>query len=139
MGRIKTLNLTPEQQTELEKGFRTGKTHAFRKRCQLVMLKEEGRSSLEVAAIVKMCEMSVNNWLARYALEGITGLATKAGRGRKAKLSAATDSEPIVAAVKANRQRLLVAKAEFEATGGSKVSRETLRRFLKALAEDTNA
>lgn len=138
MGRIKILNLTPEQQAELEKGFRTGNTHTFRKRCQLVLLKEEGRSSLEVAAIVKMCEMSVNNWLSRYALEGITGLVTKPGRGRKAKLSAVTDSEPVVAAIKANRQRLLAAKAEFEATGGSQVCRETLRRFLKALADDTN-
>jgi transposase len=104
----------------------------------LVLLKEEGRSSLEVASIVKMCEMSVNNWLSRYALEGITGLATKPGRGRKAKLSLVTDSGPIVEAVKANRQRLLAAKAEFEASGGRKVSRETLRRFLKALADDIN-
>ena len=137
MGRIKVLDLTLEQQAELEKGFRMGKTHAFRKRCQLVLLKEEGRSSLEVAAIVKMCEMSVNNWLSRYASEGIVGLATKPGRGRKAKLNPLTDSETVLAAVKANRQRLLVAKAEFESGGGSKVSRETLRRFLKALADDT--
>jgi hypothetical protein len=67
------------------------------------------------------------------------GLATKPARGRKAKLSTVTDREPVVAAVKANRQRLLAAKAEFEAGGGSKVSRETLRRFLKALADDINA
>lgn len=139
MGRMKRLGLTSEQQSELEKGWRTGKTHAFRKRCQLVLLKEEGRSSQQVAAIVKMCEMSVNNWLSRYACEGIAGLVTKPGRGRKAKLNAATDGEPIVAAVKANRQRLLAAKAEYEKAGGSKVSRETLRRFLKVLADDTSA
>ncbi len=138
MGRIKILDLTPEQQAELERGFRRGKTHTFRKRCQLVLLKEEGRSSLAVASIVKMCEMSVNNWLSRYALEGIAGLATKPGRGRKAKLNPGTDREPIVAAVKANRQRIMAAKAEFEAGGGSKVSRETLRRFLKALVDDIN-
>lgn len=138
MGRIKTLGLTSEQQSQLEKGFRTGKTHAFRKRCQLVLLKEEGRSSQQVAAIVKMCEMSVNNWLSRYACEGIEGLVTKPGRGRKAKLETATDREPVLAAVKANRQRLLAAKAEFEANGGRKVSRETLRCFLKVLADAIN-
>lgn len=138
MGRIKVLDLTDAQQAELEKGFRQGKTHAFRKRCQLVLLKEEGRSSLAVASIVKMCEMSVNNWLSRYASEGIAGLATKPGRGRKAKLNLVTDSTSVLAAVKANRQRLLAAKAEFESGGGSKVSRETLRRFLKALADDTS-
>jgi transposase len=103
----------------------------------LILLKEEGRSSLEVASIVKMCEMSVNNPLSRYACEGIAGLTTKPGRGRKAKLNPLTDSEAVLASVKANRQRLLVAKVEFEATGGSKFSRETLRRFLKALADDT--
>ncbi len=53
MGRIKTLGLTLEQQAQLEKGFRTGQTHAFGKRGQLVLLQEEGRSSQEVAAIVK--------------------------------------------------------------------------------------
>lgn len=139
MGRIKTLGLTAEQQAELDEGLRKGKTHAFRKRCQLVLLKEEGRSSQAVASIVKMCEMSVNNWLSRYASHGLAGLVTKPGRGRKAKLNAATDTGPILAAVKANRQRLLTAKAEFEAGGGKQVSRETLRGFLKALADDTNA
>ena len=139
MGRIKTLGLTAEQQAELEQGFRSGKTHAFRKRCQLVLLKEEGRSSQTVGSIVKMCEMSVNNWLARYAIEGLVGLMTKPGRGRKAKLNAVKDAAPVLAAVKANRQRLLTAKAEFEAGGGQPVSRETLRRFLKVLAGDTNA
>jgi transposase len=76
-----------------------------------------------------MCEMSVNNWFSRYALEGTTGLVTKPGRGRKAKLNSPTESAPVVAVVKANWQRLLAAKAKFEADGGSKVSREILRRF----------
>lgn len=137
MGRIKTLGLTTEQQAELDKGFRTGKTHAFRKRCQLVLLKEEGRSSQQVASIVKICEMSVNNWLSRYESAGIDGLLTKPGRGRKAKLDKGKDQAAVLSAVKANRQRLLRAKAEFEAGGGKKVSRDTLRRFLKALAANT--
>ncbi len=139
MGRIKTLGLTAEQREALDQGLRTGKTHAFRKRCQLVLLKEQGRRSVEVASIVGMCEMSVNNWLSRYEDEGIEGLLTKPGRGRKAKLDPAKDAAPVLTAVKANRQRLLVAKAEFEAEGGTKVSRDTLRRFLKSLADDTNA
>ncbi len=139
MGVIKTLGLTAEQREALDQGLRTGKTHAFRKRCQLVLLKEQGRTSVEVGAIVGMCEMSVNNWLSRYKHEGIEGLLTKPGRGRKAKLDASKDAQPVLTAVKANRQRLLTAKAEFEAEGGTKVSRDTLRRFLKVLADDTNA
>jgi transposase len=77
--------------------------------------------------------------LSRYQDESIEGLLTKPGRGRKAKLDPAKDATPVLMAVKANRQRLIVAKAEFEAEGGTKVSRDTLRRFLKSLADDTNA
>lgn len=139
MGRIKTLGLTAEQREALDQGLRQGKTHAFRKRCQLVLLKEQGRTSVEVGLIVGMCEMSVNNWLSRYEDEGIEGLLTKPGRGRKAKLDPAKDAQPVLTAVKANRQRLVTAKAEFEAEGGTKVSTDTLRRFLKSLADDTNA
>ncbi len=139
MGRIKTLGLTPEQREALDQGLRNGKTHAFRKRCQLVLLKEQGRTSVEVGSIVGMCEMTVNNWLSRYEQEGLEGLLTKPGRGRRAKLNPAKDAQPVLSAVKANRQRLLTAKAEFEAEGGTKVSRDTLRRFLKSLADDTNA
>ncbi len=139
MGRIKTLGMAPEQREAIDQGLRNGKTHAFRKRCQLVLLKEQGRTSVEVGSIVGMCEMTVNNWLSRYQEEGLEGLLTKPGRGRRAKLDPVKDTQPVLAAVKANRQRLLAAKAEFEAEGGPKVSRDTLRRFLKTLADDTNA
>jgi transposase len=139
MGRIKTLGLTPQQHEALDQGLRNGKTHAFRKRCQLVLLKEQGRTSVEVGSIVGMCEMTVNNWLSRYEEEGLDGLLTKPGRGRRAKLDKLKDAQPVLSAVKTNRQRLLTAKAEFEAEGGTKVSRDTLRRFLKSLADDTNA
>ena len=130
------VGLSEAQKTELEKGYREGESHAFRKRCQLILLKEEGRRSKEVAGIVKTCEMSVNNWVKRYMQQGIQGLSTKAGRGRKPLLSKEKDSQAITAAVKQNRQSLSVAKAAFEAQGGTSVSTDTLRRFLKALVAD---
>jgi transposase len=82
--------------------------------------------------------MSVNNWLVRYADEGIEGLKTKKGRGRKPLINKTTDEVSILALVKSNRQRLQTAKAEWEAESGKSVSRDTLRRFLKALADDTS-
>ena len=138
MGKIKIISLSEAQKHELESGYRKGKNHAYRKRCHLVLLKEEGRTSKEVAGIVKMCEMSVNNWLKRYLSEGVEGLKTKEGRGRKPLLSKEQDSEAIRKAVEQNRQSLSMAKAAFEAEGGKAVSEETLRRFLKALVADTN-
>ncbi len=138
MGKIKTLGLCEGQKIALEKGYRQGTSHAFRKRCQLILLKEEGRTSKEVAGIVKMCAMSVNHWLERYRAEGVEGLKTKEGRGRKPLLQKEKDSEAVRRAVEQNRQSLTAAKAAFEAQGGKGVSDATLRRFLKALVADTN-
>jgi transposase len=138
MGRVNTPILNTEAKNALEQGFKTGKTHAFRVRCQLVLLKSENRKSKDVAKIVKMCEMSVNNWLVRYADEGIEGLKTKKGRGRKPLITKVTDEASVLESIKANRQRLQTAKAEWEVQSGKSVSRDTLRRFLKVLADDIN-
>src|SRR4051794_36447807 len=87
MGKTKVIELTAGQREELEKGYRNGKSHTFRQRCQMVLLKSENRTSMEVAQVMGCCEMVVNNWLARYLKEGIQGLTTRAGRGRPPILS----------------------------------------------------
>lgn len=112
MGRVNTPILDSEAKNTLENAFKTGKKHIFRVRCQLVLLKSENRSSKEVAKIVKMCEMSVNNWLVRYASEGLEGLNTKSGRGRKALINKIADEFSVLEAVKTNRQRLQTAKSD---------------------------
>ena len=129
MSRLKVISLTPEEQTVLEHGYRTGQSAAFRKRCQIILLKSQSRTSQDVARIVGCCEMVVNNWMARYEQEGIAGLQTKPGRGRKAILDADTDLESVRHAVRGNRQRLRVAKADLEEALGKRFSDKTLRRF----------
>jgi transposase len=138
VARINTPILNEAAKAELEKRFRIHKSHAVRMRCQLVLLKAEGRHSKEVAAIVKTCEMSVNNWLRRYKNEGIEGLITKPGRGRKALIYSYREQANALELIKANRQRLQAAKAEWEPQQGKSIGRDTFRRFLKALADDTN-
>ncbi|HEX3557909.1 MAG TPA: hypothetical protein VHU19_01810 [Pyrinomonadaceae bacterium] len=54
MDKTKVIELSAEQRAALEKGCRKGKSHAFRMRCQMVLLKSEQRSSLEVGYI---CEL----------------------------------------------------------------------------------
>ena len=49
----------------------------------MLLLKSERRTSAEVAEILGCHEVSVNNWLKRYEAEGLEGLRTRAGRGRK--------------------------------------------------------
>lgn len=87
MGKIKIVELSIEQRAELEKGYRKGKGHTFRARCQMILLKAEKRTSAEVAEILGCCEVVVNNWLKRFAGEGIKGLETRPGRGRPPLLS----------------------------------------------------
>lgn len=138
MGRVNTPILDQSAKNLLESGLKTGKKHAFRMRCHLILLKSEGRSSEEVASILKICEMSVNNWTNRYNSDGILGLETKAGRGRKPIIDKIQDESKILESIKSNRQRLQTAKAEWESTTDKTVSSSTFRRFLKALADDTN-
>jgi transposase len=131
MGKIRTLDLTVEQEKVLQEGYQKGKTHAFRKRCQLVLLKSEGRTSKEVSQIIKMNEISINNWLDRYQSAGIKGLMTKPGRGRKRVLDQAQDAVKVRQAIQKERQRLSQAKVILEKELNKQFSLKTLKRFLK--------
>ncbi len=136
MGRIREIILSDKNRLLLDAGYVRGKSHAFRKRCQLVLLKSEGRSSVEVATILKMHQASVNAWLNRYEAEGIEGLHTKPGRGRKPVLCKEQHGLALMEAVKKNRQSLRATKVAFEQSRSSDdpaVSEGMLRRFLKAL------
>lgn len=138
MGRVNTPKLSIEQHLSLEKGYKTGSSHAFRSRCHVVLLKGEGRRSKDVGAVTGMTNVSVNSWLSRYKAEGIGGLLTREGRGRKAKMDKVADQATVLQAITSNRQRLQTAKAEWEAASGKTVGRTTFRRFLKHLADVSN-
>jgi transposase len=107
-------------------------------RCQSILLKAEGRTSEETGRITGMCNVSVNSWLKRFKSEGIAGLQTRSGRGRKPIINEQEDRSAILAAIRSNRQRLLTAKAEWEASSGKSVCRDTFRNFLKRMGEDIN-
>jgi len=80
---------------------------------------------------------SVNNWLSRYTREGIDGLHTKEGQGRKPILE--EEHYNIVrAAVEQERQRLEQAKKIVEDNIGKKMSASTLTRFLKVITAVTS-
>jgi transposase len=137
MGKTKVIELTKQQREELENGYRNGKTHSFRQRCQMVLLKSEKRTSQEVVNILGNCEMTVNNWLNRYEQFGIAGLQTRPGRGRKSILRA-EDLEQVKRSVKASRQKISLAQAELETSLGKSFSASTLKRYLKKTVAATN-
>lgn len=137
MGKTRTVELTVEEKQSLEEGYGSGKSHAFRKRCQLVLLKSQERTSKDVGQIVEMNQISINKWLDRYQAEGIAGLATKPGRGRKPVLDQEQDAAKVRQAVQQERQRLSQAKQILEEELNKEFSLKTLKRFLKRLNADT--
>lgn len=141
MGRVNTPVLTEKQRVELENELKTNDNHSFRMRCQAILLKANGRTSKDVASIVGMCHVSVNSWLHRFKANGLDGLKIKTGRGRKPLMTKSNDAQSVLQAVKANRQCIQLAKADWEASrneGSKAVSESTFRSFLKALADDIN-
>ncbi len=136
---IKKLELSETQKAELEKTYKEGKTHAIRKRYQMMLLKNQGKKSEEVAEILGGCEVVVNTWMQRYQKQGIKGLETKPGRGRKRILNSGEDLETIRTSVANNRQRLSMAKAELQQVLGKGFSLITLQRFVKKTVVAINA
>jgi transposase len=136
MPRIKVVELRAAERAALEQGQQSGATPAFRNRCQMILLKSGGRTSspialrVRVAEIVGVCEMWVPNWVHRDADQGIYGLQTKPGRGRKAILQD-SDLQTVKVVVAQHRRRLSVAKAELEQVLDKSFCQMTLRRFVK--------
>ena len=133
MGKTKVIELTAEQRAALEKGYRTGKSHCFRTRCQMILLKSEQRNSVEVAEVLGCCEMVVNNWLVRYEKEGIKGLATRAGRGRPPILSQQNPQhlQKVEAEIKKHPNSVKTVVAKLGEDLDLMMHPETLKRFLK--------
>ena len=136
MGRFIKITLDGKARAALEAGYRRDQSHTFRQRCQIVLLKAQGRKSKEIAALFGCGEKSVNDWLHRYRAEGIDGLRTRAGRGRPTILSAEADAGAVRQAVQEHRRRISQAKAALEEDLGKEFSQRTLVRFLKNLTAD---
>lgn len=135
MGKIKIVELSIEQRAELEKGYRKGKSHTFRERCHMILLKAEKRTSVEVAEILGCCEVVVNNWLKRFVAEGIKGLETRPGRGRRPLLSQQNPEhlKKVAAVIKEHPNSVKTVIANLEEGLGVEVSPDTLKRFLKKM------
>lgn len=139
MSRLIILTLTADERTALERGVRHGQSHAFRTRCRMILLKADRLPSRQIAPQVGCCMMAVNGWVKRYQAEGLAGLKTKPGRGRKPILEDHADLLPVREAVQTHRQKLSLAKAELETNLGKEFSAKTLKRFLKNIVAATSA
>ena len=134
MGKPKVLELTEAERLALEKGFRLGEKHCFRMRCRAVLLKADGLSSAAAGVQTEMSHVSVNAWVKRFKSEGIDGLNTRSGRGRKPIMDC-SDEEAVRQAIEQDRQSVK-ARAAWEQASGKEASDSTFKRFLSALAQD---
>ena len=137
MGRkSKVIDLTDAERTELERGYKHSKSPNFSRRCHFVLLKNQGKTSKEIAEIFGITRQPVDRWCKSYLANGIIGLKTKEGQGRKPILDKKKDEAIIKATVKKERQRLKNAKQILESELDKSFSLKTLQRFLKTLAAD---
>ena len=135
MGKITKIELSESERIKLNFGFKEGSSHCFRMRCKAVLLKSEGLSSEAIGKIVEMTQISVNNWVKRYLLEGISGLETRKGRGRKPIMDC-SDEEVVRKAIENDRQSVNKAREAWQNAVGKEASESTFKRFLSALAQD---
>lgn len=135
MGKKKIVRLSEVQRSELENGYRNGKSHAFRRRCQMILLKSENRSSLEVAGVMGCCEVVVNTWQKRFETEGIEGLVTRPGRGRPPILSQQNPEHlrRVREEIKQHPNSVKTVVAHLEKDLDLALHPETLKRFLKKM------
>ena len=138
MPRIKTVTATDEQKAALVKGARFGSCPSYRMRCQAILLKCEPRTSASVAAELGCCAISVNDWMVRFAEQGVDGLKVAKGRGRKPILRQESDLPAVKKAVQDNCQRLRLAKEDLQGELGKDFCLQTLKRFLKKTTAVTN-
>jgi transposase len=135
MGKIKRIVLSETDRIRLDLGFKEGSSHCYRMRCKMILLKSEGLSSKEIGKRVDMSLITVNHWVNRYLLEGIAGLKTRSGRGRKPIMDS-SDEEAVRRAIENDRQSLNKARETWQNAVGKEASESTFKRFLSALAQD---
>lgn len=135
MGRNKKYikELTDEQTSLLEKGYKTGQSHLTRRKCQAILLSYSGKSVDELALLFGVTVQSVYNRYKAWESEGIKGLELKPGRGRKPKLQDKNldQVKRIKTLVENDSQNLKNVVNKINEEFGIELSKKTLKRFLK--------
>ena len=104
-------------------------------RCRTILLKSKGLTSMKIGEQTEMTHISVNSWVKRFETEGIGGLETRPGRGRKPIMDC-SDEEIVGKAIENDRQSMRKAKEAWQQASGKEASESTFRAFLSALARD---
>jgi transposase len=84
MGRLYTINLTPEELAQLAATARSN-VAALRdvRRARIVLMSAQGCANREIARKLEISPNSVSTWRRRFIQEGLVGLQERPGRGRQ--------------------------------------------------------
>ena len=134
MKHIKVLELSEADRLKLEKGYHNGSTHNYRIRCKSILLKLSGKSASEIAEIFDVT-VNIYTWIKRYKKNGIKGLETRPGQGRKPIMDC-SDEEAVRKAIEEDRQSVSKAREAWEKTSDKKASDITFKHFLGTLVQD---
>jgi transposase len=125
VAKSKVIRLNLDTTAELELGYKQ-ENAIFSKRCHMILLKSESKTSQEIANLLLTNPISVNKWVNRYKAQGIEGLRTKPGQGRKRILDGHSDEAKVRAVVQTERQRLKFVKEQLEQDLNKSFSMKTL-------------
>jgi len=80
------IDLTMEEQTELEPIFKTTADRRLRHRCQAVLMASRGRKRKAIAQDLGVHRTTVPQWLNRYQQHGVPGLTIQWGPGQPGRI-----------------------------------------------------
>jgi len=130
--------LTQEQKSSLKKGYQSGKSHIFRRKCQCILLSHEGKTVSELCEFFSVSRISIYTWLKEWESQGIAGLQLKPGRGRPPKLNLQDPKQvkKVKSLIENEPKNLNRVVGQLESELGVDLSKKTLKRFLKNLNTD---
>ena len=138
---ISIISLSESEHGILLEGWKKGKIHTFRSRCNMVLLSGQGYGMTEIAYLEGVTRQTVANWLNRYETGGIDALHTAKGQGRPpiVRHDNKKDINKIEQLVGLYPQETDQALSEIEKFTGRPMSKKTLQRILKKAAGAGNA
>ena len=72
-------NLTDAEIAHLEAGWKEGKSHDFRNRCQCILLSHQGYDAAQLSSIYAVTIYTIYDWIKKWKKDGIEGIKTKSG------------------------------------------------------------
>jgi transposase len=134
MGRKHTfLILDSEAENELERIYKSAKTHSERQRHQAVLLNARQHPISEIALLLGVALVSVQKWCQLYRNTGLAGLASAPYLGKTPKLSWSNETHVQIVQKHLNEdgRKLDALQSELSALLEGPISKDTLKRFLK--------